>query len=292
MSPDDSETRYTEAENDALMALSTVASSSSSDGEMADHEMVTEQLLKLNGSPKQVPNNNSTNLDSNPTISPVSFVPPQTSHGSPASICSVPERAPVKAKIKYDILENGVAYPRQCGDCNAKHTSGHWCLDAFVHNGHICQKCYRRRRRAIDSGRQYKQPHRECSTCGGQTKSKWFRHGSKIGLYLCDGCYLPSKLGSCQGCGSNQLVETSEDGAFCKWCRGKKAKPQKPSPTNSYASSGHLSPVSQQGSIRPGTTLPSVHQLSAQWVKPKQELRGNPYLPPIHFYLSRYSKIK
>lgn len=53
---------------------------------------------------------------------------------------------------KMDILESGILVKRACGDCKLEYTSGHWCLDKYVNHGHVCQKCYRRRRRCIRKG--------------------------------------------------------------------------------------------------------------------------------------------
>lgn len=91
------------------------------------------------------------------------------------------------AKPKFDTLADGSTVPRQCGDCFATHTSGHWCLDQFVKNGHICQKCYRRRKKMTVSGIEFTPSH-ECSNCNVRKSSMWFKHPNQAGKYLCSGC--------------------------------------------------------------------------------------------------------
>ncbi|KAJ3272000.1 hypothetical protein HDV01_004744 [Terramyces sp. JEL0728] len=90
-------------------------------------------------------------------------------------------------KPKFDALADGTSIPRQCGDCHATHTSGHWCLDQHVKNGHICQKCYRRRKKMIVSGIEFIPTH-ECSNCTSKTSPMWFKHPNQGGKYLCSGC--------------------------------------------------------------------------------------------------------
>ena len=272
---------FTMAETDAVMALRNVGNNNEQREETLAAEMVTEQLLKLNSSPRiKVPSNQSA-TDS--LSSPPQSSTGQSSQGSPPSSFSAPERILDKSKVKYDILDSGVAYPRQCGDCDALHTSGHWCLDTTVHNGHICQKCYRRRRRALDAGRKYKYRNRDCKDCQGQTDGKWFKHGSIVGAYLCKNCHSKKNIKlQCDTCGGHDQVESRRGGTnACKWCNsvlnGK----------TTSSSLGQLSPVSMTSSKH--QVLPPLHLLAGQYCKPKQELRGNPYLPPIHLYLAKYA---
>ncbi|KAJ3322056.1 hypothetical protein HDV06_003657 [Boothiomyces sp. JEL0866] len=95
--------------------------------------------------------------------------------------------SPAFSKQKYDTLANGKTVPRQCGDCFANYTSGHWCIDVFVKNGHICQKCYRRRKKVLDSGQVFRPTH-ECNHCKSRESPAWYKHPSQGGLYHCKSC--------------------------------------------------------------------------------------------------------
>ncbi|KAJ3273111.1 hypothetical protein HDV01_004750 [Terramyces sp. JEL0728] len=97
------------------------------------------------------------------------------------------EKDDKKIKKKYDVLQNGIWYERICGDCLDTHTSGHWCVDSFVKNGHICQKCYRRRRKLKSGGVRFI-PNHECSNCSNKKSMKWFKHPNVVAKYLCNGC--------------------------------------------------------------------------------------------------------
>ena len=273
------------AEKEALLGLANVSQHS------AETEMLSVQLLQLQRSPML--NGAKLNNFSSP---PQSNSSPPTPYSTPEGFSDLTEKAiekqldeserserPIeKGKIKYDILEGGVAYPRHCGDCDAQHTSGHWCLDTTVHNGHICQKCYRRRRRAIDSGKQYRFPERKCNDCHGQTKTKWYRHGSIVGIYLCGGCHNKgNKPMACNTCGGHEKLQKRANGVhICKWCSTGTKKPSSPVSNN-----GQLSPVLTVGNK--SKILPPLHLLSSKYCQPKKEIRGNPYLPPLHLYIGK-----
>jgi hypothetical protein len=134
---------------------------------------------------------------------------------------------------KFDLLENGVKVLRYCGDCKATKTSGHWCQDPFVHNGHICQKCYRRRKRSVSNPKtQYVPPSRHCESCrSDNTKRIWFKHPTEYQKYVCESCFLQEKRDtltnpeekSCSCCLTGEshrwYTDTKHPGMFlCRKC--------------------------------------------------------------------------
>ncbi|KAJ2995878.1 hypothetical protein HDV02_000330 [Globomyces sp. JEL0801] len=128
------------------------------------------------------------------------------------SSVSVPETA---KKARYEVLANGTVYERRCGDCGATHTSGHWCQDNYVHSGHICQKCYRRRRRSQTvENPEGNRPVHTCELCRGtKTPNAWHKHPSIIGAFVCEPCHAQEK---------NRLVQvaTEPPTRTCVVCKG------------------------------------------------------------------------
>ncbi|KAJ3322064.1 hypothetical protein HDV06_003665 [Boothiomyces sp. JEL0866] len=119
------------------------------------------------------------NLQNKPPKSPVQrFVAYKEPHK---------DRQPANNYKMYDTLADGTTVPRQCGDCFSARTSGRWCLDSFVKKGHICQKCYRRRRKCAAAGINFIPAH-HCNHCKTTCSKVWTKHPNQIGLYLCINC--------------------------------------------------------------------------------------------------------
>jgi hypothetical protein len=101
-----------------------------------------------------------------------------------------------KETIKIDKLYDGTEHVRKCGDCKKDTSSSHWNTDAFVVGGHLCQKCYRRRRRNTTEELQARNipPVRRCAGCvkSDQT-SIWFKHPSIPYSYVCENCFSSIK---------------------------------------------------------------------------------------------------
>lgn len=93
--------------------------------------------------------------------------------------------------IKIDKLYDGTEHVRKCGDCMANTSSSHWNTDAFVVGGHLCQKCYRRRRRYTTEELRTRNipPLRSCTDCNKCDQSSiWFKHPSLPYQYVCENC--------------------------------------------------------------------------------------------------------
>jgi hypothetical protein len=115
---------------------------------------------------------------------------------------------------KMDRLQNGTLVQRRCGDCDANNTSGHWSQDPLVVGGYICQKCYRRRKRAEKDSRPYIIKKKSCFDCQVDESVVWFRHFSLEKKYLCSPCHNTKtgiETSSCNACGDHQSTKWFTD---------------------------------------------------------------------------------
>ena len=119
---------------------------------------------------------------------------------------------------------NGNFVERRCGDCNSDSTSGHWSQDPLVVGGYICQKCYRRRKRAERDNKPYELGNKICYECSSLDSVVWFRHITIPGKYLCSPCHnaktgLPTNR--CHACGTHKSTKWSNDlngNTVCRKC--------------------------------------------------------------------------
>jgi hypothetical protein len=114
--------------------------------------------------------------------------------------------------LKIDKLYDGTEYVRKCGDCMHKTSSSHWNTDAFVVGGHLCQKCYRRRRRHTTEELQGRNipPMRSCTGCDKSDQTSiWFKHPSIPYRYVCENCCSSIKSITIQGKATNKLVHNN-----------------------------------------------------------------------------------
>jgi hypothetical protein len=123
------------------------------------------------------------------------------------------EVKPKKSSTKMDKLYDGSQHIRKCGDCFSTTSSSHWNTDPFVVGGHLCQRCYRRRRRFSPEELRRKNvpPMRSCRICNKSDQTSiWFKHTFIPYCFTCDRCNSILKSTTSPG-SALKLVGTTQE---------------------------------------------------------------------------------
>ena len=202
----------------------TLGLSNSADAQLSRPELGYSHQ-RLHSEPIRIHHSPSRSLDS----SSRSFSHPRSPLNSNSSPYSSPNprsspypRADSSRDGKLDRLQNGTLVERKCGDCGANSTSGHWSQDTMVVGGYICQKCYRRRKRAERDNKPYSVRNKNCQDCKVKDSVVWFRHFSIPGKYICSPCHNVKtgiETNSCHACGTHKSTKWSSDSKGNTVCR-------------------------------------------------------------------------
>jgi transcription elongation factor Elf1 len=159
-----------------------------------------------------------------------------------------PKKTLKNISIKIDRLYDGTGHFRRCGDCMNHESSSHWSKDSFVIGGHICQKCYRRRRAEIPKVLQRRNipPVRTCTDCAKRDQTSiWFKHPTIPYCFTCESCYSSLK---------SRTVENSKSGFIDHGVHN-----DKPGPVSEYTMGPLYSEIESIGKEKP--TLPGLISL-------------------------------